>query len=129
MKDKEIAAEIQTLFPRHTRQLYSATLHSDETGVILRPEAQEIVNRLKPVKSPVKDFHKKKHSFKVRVTESRYNEVKRLIEEDGRFASVQDWLSWWVYVWVSQKEKAAPAVGATETARETMSDGIIDEEG
>lgn len=77
--------------------------------------------RYKAVKEPTKDYHTKEYRLSVRVTEERYNLVKRLIAEDGRFPTINSFLDWWVYVFIEQKTKKAPAVGAAETShRETL---------
>lgn len=118
MTDKEIAAEIRKVYPKHSRAAYSLAKNSDDTGVQLTPEAQEIADTLKGSKKPKKDGHKKQRKLSVRVTEERYAEVKRLIEADGKFPTVNAWLDWWVYVWVSQKEKTAPTAGTAEAEKE-----------
>lgn len=116
MTDKEIAAEIRKVYPKHSKAAYSLAKNSDETGVQLTPEAQSIADSLRGSKKPKKDAHIKQHRLQVRVTESRYAEVKRLIEEDGRFPTVNAWLDWWVYVWI--KQKSAPAAGTTEAEKD-----------
>lgn len=117
MTDRQIAAAIREVFPKHSNAAYSLAKNGPETGVRLTPEAQRIADGVKGVSKPHRDTHKKQHRLQVRVTKERYKTVKRLIEEDGRFPTVNAWLDWWVYVWVAQKEKAASVAGTTEDGK------------
>ena len=115
MTDRQIAAAIREVFPKHSNAAYSLAKNSLETGVQLTPEAQKIADGMKGEDKPHKDTHRKQHRLQVRVTKERYETVKRLIEEDGRFPTVNAWLDWWVYVWI--KNKTAPTGGTAETEK------------
>lgn len=115
-------------FSGYSRAAHSLANNSESTGVMRVPSLweafgdqpsaevfEEFAKHRKAARKPVKDYHRKTYRFSVRVTEERYNVVKRLIAEDGRFPTVNAWLDWWVYVWLEQQMKKAPAVGAAET--------------
>lgn len=96
-------AAIKKEYPKHTKQAYSLAKRTEETGVTLCRRAQEIDYAVRAQETRRKDAHKLQYSLRVRVTENRYKLVKQLIEQEGRFPTVQSWLDWWVYVWVKQK--------------------------
>ena len=102
-KWQEVQKAIQAEYPKHTKGAYSLAKRTKQTGVMLCPRAAEIERNILRNKSPYKDTHKLKHSFKVRVTESRYELVKQLLEKEGRFPTLNAWLDWWVWVWIKQK--------------------------
>ena len=113
---QEIEA-IRTEYPKHNKIAYALAIRSAETGVTFTERA----NALREGKNtPKKDYHKLTHRMAVRLSQKRYDEVKQLIEADGRFSSTQAWLEWWIAVWVNTKKKAADA--ATSTAISQIED-------
>jgi hypothetical protein len=96
---------IQERFPKHTKGAYSIAKRTEETGVMLCPEASEIENRVLHNKKICVDYHKLQHSFRVRVTKQRYDLVKQLLEKEGRFPTINAWLDWWIWIWINQKIK------------------------
>lgn len=100
---KEIAA-IQTEFPKCNKMVYSICTRTSETGAKFCRRANELRGKT--------DKHKLHHSLRVRVTEERWNEVKAIIEADGRFPTVNAWLDWWVWVYI-KNYKSRSEVGKT----------------
>lgn len=103
--NQQCIEEIKKEFPKHTKQAYSLAKRTSETGVQLCKRAREIDNSVRANRIPHKDTHKLQYSLRVRVSEERHRLVKQLIEQDGRFPTVQSWLDWWIYVWIRQKNK------------------------
>lgn len=101
---KDIVEAIKAEFPKHNKAAYSMATRTAETGVELCKRAKEIEDLICRQISPKKDNHRLRYSLRVRVTKDRYERVKQLIEQDGRFPTVQAWLDWWVFVWVRGKE-------------------------
>ena len=117
-------------YPGYSSAGHSLASNTEKTGVMGVPALWDVfgyqpsveilkacAKRYKAVKEPAKDYHTKEYRLSVRVTEERYNLVKRLIAEDGRFPTINSFLDWWLYVFIEQKMKKAPAVGAAETER------------
>lgn len=124
MTERQKAVEaIQVIYPKHSKQAYSLASRPNETGVRFTAEAEKI--RRGALGKPQRDQHRKRYKFMVRVTEERHRRVKQLIEADG-YKTVNAWLDELISRW--EKERAAPAVGATEAAKETMSMGSISPE-
>lgn len=106
---QECIKAIQAEFPKHNKMAYSLAARTSETGVMLCRRAKEIDANVRANSKRQKDTHKLQYSLRCRVTESRYRQVKQLIQEDGRFPTVQAWLDWWIYVWVKNKKAACDA--------------------
>lgn len=111
---KQAAAEIdaiRTEFPKCDKMVYSICTRTSETGAKFCRRANELRGKA--------DTHKLHHSLRVRVTEERYNQVKAIIEADGRFPTVNAWLDWWVWVFIKSYNKKVPLPGlATEERQE-----------
>ena len=90
--NQQCIAEIQKEFPKHTKQAYSLAQRTSETGVELCPRAKEIERSIRGKISPSKDMHRFQCSLRVRVSEEQHTLVKQLIEQEGRFPTVQSWL-------------------------------------
>lgn len=95
---KRDLAKLKTVFPECNEMVYSICSRPHETGATWTRLARETMGHT--------DAHRLKHSLKVRVTESRYNEVKELIEAEGKFPTVNAWLDWWVWVYVESHRRA-----------------------
>lgn len=113
------AAEIgQSMgYPGYSAAAHSMASRPDYSGVTWVKDLADVFNPKPDVfssKPPRMDAHKKRYSFRVRVTKERYEAVKRLLEVEGKFPTVNAWLDWWVWVWLKQKE--APAGGTAETS-------------
>lgn len=116
MTRKEKIEAIRAEFPKHSKAAYSLAVRTKDTGVMLCPRARELSEGRR------KDAHTKQYSLRVRVTKERHAQVKRLIAQEGRFPTVNAWLDWWVWVWISQKEKAAPGADTTEDGAGSVCD-------
>lgn len=115
MTCKEAAAIGQSMgFPGYSPAAHSLASHPEKNGVTWVPKLAQIFG---PVERH-RDMHKKQYSFRVRVTKERYEAVKRLLEAEGKFPTINAWLDWWVWVWLNQKESAAPGGGTPETAND-----------
>ena len=121
--NQQCIAEIQKEFPKHTKQAYSLAQRTSETGVELCPRAKEIERSIRGKISPSKDMHRFQCSLRVRVSEEQHALVKQLIEQEGRFPTVQSWLEWWVGVWI--KQKTAPGSSEQNTVLEKYHTNII----
>lgn len=111
---QECIKAIQAEFPKHNKVAYSLAARTSETGVMLCRKAKEIDAKVRANSKRQKDTHKLQYSLRCRVTESRYRQVKQLIQEDGRFPTVQAWLDWWIYVWVKNKKAACNAASVAD---------------
>lgn len=107
---KQDLAKLKTVFPECNEMVYSICSRPHETGATWTRLARETMGH--------KDTHKLHHSLRVRVTESRYNEVKELIEAEGKFPTVNAWLDWWVWVYIEAHRRARKSAAA---ASELMS--------
>ena len=121
--NQQCIAEIQKEFPKHTKQAYSLAQRTSETGVELCPRAKETERSIRGKISPSKDMHRFQCSLRVRVSEEQHTLVKQLIEQEGRFPTVQSWLEWWVGVWI--KQKTAPGSSEQNTVLEKYHANII----
>ena len=98
---KRDLAKLKPIFPECNEMVYSICSRPAETGATWTKLARETMGR--------RDTHKLTHSLRVRVTEERWNEVKAIIEADGRFPTVNAWLDWWVWVYIrNHKESRSP---------------------
>ena len=75
-----------------------------------------------------KDTHKLHHSLRVRVTEERYNEVKAIIEAEGKFPTVNAWLDWWVWVYIKNKKDPLGATNAEQVKGEEVESPLPSED-
>lgn len=106
---KKDLALLKPIFPECNAMVYSICSRPSETGATWTKLAKETMGR--------RDTHKLTKSLRVRVTEERWNEVKEIIEKDGRFPTVNAWLDWWVWVYIkSYKKKPLPGAEDRETA-------------
>ena len=108
LQSKDVIAAIRKEFPRYSKITHCMVSNPKMYGVRLVPAAEEILTDLAPRKA---DKHKNKYRLSCRVTKDRYEAVKRSIENDGRFASVQSFLDWWVFVWLRMQEKGDASNG------------------
>ena len=106
---KRDLALLKPIFPECNAMVYSICSRPSETGATWTKLAKETMGR--------KDTHKLHHSLKVRVTEERWNEVKAIIEKDGRFPTVNAWLDWWVWVYI-KNAKSRSGMGETPERHE-----------
>lgn len=97
---KRDLAKLKPIFPECNEMVYSICSRPSQTGATWTKLARETMGR--------RDTHKLHHSLRVRVTEERYNQVKAIIEAEGKFPTVNAWLDWWVWVYIKNKG-AVPA--------------------
>lgn len=96
---KRDLAKLKPIFPECNEMVYSICSRPSQTGATWTKLARETMGH--------KDTHKLHHSLRVRVTEERYNQVKAIIEAEGKFPSVNAWLDWWVWVYIKRAVPAA----------------------
>lgn len=104
---KRDLSKLKPVFPECNEMVYSICSRPSQTGATWTKLARETMGR--------RDTHKLHHSLKVRVTEERYNQVKAIIEAEGRFPTVNAWLDWWVWVYI--KQKTAPRYETPESGK------------
>jgi hypothetical protein len=103
----EIAAEMQSEFPKASKQTISIALRTMETGVKFCPRAQEIYSEA---------IGRKKHSqkrnkvfrFQYRLTEDVAAAVRQAMNEDG-IASVQTWHEMLILDYLKKRKAASTA--------------------
>lgn len=105
LSQKELSNLMRLKFPRYNKGVQSMVENPKDYGVKWTSEAEQYA--AEAFRTPSKDTHRKRYSLRCRVTESRYAKVKLLIEQEGRFATVQDWLDHLIDSWIRQKETAA----------------------
>lgn len=130
---KSLAA-IQQEFPGCSAPALSFAHRTRHTGVMLCPRAaaleRDALGRPEP---PRRDGHKLPCRLQVRVSRECYTRVKQLIEESGRYASVNGWLCELVARALRQEERlqekrkaaeaAATALNGTENYTNVSIDG------
>ena len=109
---KRDLAKLKTVFPECNEMVYSICSRPHETGATWTRLARETMGH--------KDTHKLHHSLRVRVTEERYNEVKAIIEAEGKFPTVNAWLDWWVWVYIKNKKDPLGADNAEQVKGEEV---------
>lgn len=100
---KRDLAKLKPIFPECNEMVYSICSRPSQTGATWTKLARETMGR--------RDTHKLHHSLRVRVTEERYNQVKAIIEAEGKFPTVNAWLDWWVWVYIKNKGAVPAATG------------------
>lgn len=116
---KKDLALLKPIFPECNAMVYSICSRPSQTGATWTRLAKETMGR--------RDTHKLRHSLRVRVTEKRYNQVKAIIEEEGRFPTVNAWLDWWVWVYIKNKG-AVPAATGNDSDGGSLADDSTSED-
>ena len=110
-------AAIQKEFPGCAPPALSFAHRTKHTGVMLCPRAAALEREaLGRSWTPRKDAHKLPCRLQVRVSQECYTRVKQLIEESGRYASVNGWLCELVTRALRQEEQAQAKRKAAEAA-------------
>lgn len=105
-KVKRDLEALRPIFPECNEMVYSICSRPAQTGATWTRLARETMGH--------KDTHKLHHSLRVRVTEERFNEVKAIIEAEGKFPTVNAWLDWWVWVYIKEHKKPLPGLATEE---------------
>lgn len=119
MSVKDVVSCLKEHYPKYSKITHSMVENPDKYGVQLLPEAQKLLPAAESPKKPrTADRHRKKHQFLYRVTKSRHEAVKRLLEQDKDFSTFQSLCDHLISEWIRTKENAAPVVTTPETASE-----------
>lgn len=101
IKPKVAVTAIRMRFPKFDKSLYSKTMHSDRYGVILHPEAVQLIAGICPLKSEEPTTSPKRHKsgkhlltreIRCRLPDADIDALKIAITNAG-YATVQDWMS------------------------------------
>jgi hypothetical protein len=108
---RDMAEEVQTLYPRFDRYLLSKCEAGDQYGVEIRRDAlKRLYMKFAPEawkKRRSRDRHRRKRSFRCRLDENIYQALLTIIHEAG-FKTVQDWLEAQIKVFVAMRERRHP---------------------
>ena len=108
---RDMAEEVQTLYPRFDRYLLSKCEAGDQYGVEIRRDAlKRLYMKFAPEawkKRRSRDRHRRKRSIRCRLDENIYQALLTIIHEAG-FKTVQDWLEAQIKVFVAMRERRHP---------------------
>lgn len=95
-----IAETVKELYPRHNRQLLSHCEHGEETGVMLRPDALNLLKAKycpeyigKPVRLPAErqtPWRSRTRQICCRLSDDKFAALQRLLKRAG--VTAQDWM-------------------------------------
>ena len=110
---KDVVSAMRPEYPGYSKVSHCMVENPARYGVKLLPEAEDILRGRAGVRTG--DRHRNRYRLSCRVTEARYEAVKRAVEAEGRFPTIQAWLDWWTYVWLKGKKRAAASGNDTDS--------------